>query len=262
MPTDEEKKAYINQFVKARGYAHRSHRLLANHDLDLLRSMNPVPMETYVVGRALTFAEKELLLVPAFACLRAPAYIIKVHIAKAVSGGMPLRSILEAIELLAYEAGRTIFANAVLAFEDAVESKGSPSVDNVKSNMDNQTMATANSYTPPHELVLEKHDAIVLRAVQGLNNVVYKSERALSSRLKEMLTIVILTILKAPDDSIKHHIRTALAAGASEQEILEALELIVTPAGLPTFEHGLMAWADVTGAKGIDPDQEGYANAR
>ena len=77
-----------------------------------------------------------------------------------------------------------------------------------------------------------------------------------------MLTIVILTTLKAPEDSIKNHIRAALAAGASQQEILEALELIVTPAGLPIFEHGLMAWADVTRAKGVDPDQEGYAHAR
>ena len=38
--------------------------------------------------------------------------------------------------------------------------------------------------------------------------------------------------------------------------------MIVTPAGLPIFEHGLMAWADVTGAKGVDPDKEGYAHAR
>ena len=173
MPTDAEKKDYINDMVKARGYAHRSHRLMANHDLDLLRSMNPVPTETYVVERALTFAEKELLLVPAFACLRSPAYIIKVHVTKAVSGGMPLRSILEAIELLAYEAGRTIFANALLAFQEAVESKAGPSIDNVEPNMDKPTMTTADAYTPPHELVLEKHDATVLRAVRNLNDVVH-----------------------------------------------------------------------------------------
>lgn len=261
MPTEQEKQAYINHLVKTRGYAHRSHRLMANHDLDLLKAMGPVPTETYVVERALTFAEKELLLVPAFACLRSPAYIIKVHIVKAVSGGMPLRQILEAIELLAYEAGRTIFTNALLAFQDAVESLGQ-AVESTGVTMSKPDTRTADAFRPPHELVLEKYSTAVLGAVQSLNTVVHDEQRALSARLKELLTVVILTTLKAPEDSIKHHIRAALAAGATQQEVLESIELIITPAGLPIFEHGLMAWADVTDAKGIDPTEEGYANQK
>jgi 4-carboxymuconolactone decarboxylase len=259
MPTEEEKRAYINDLVKTRGYAHRSHRLMANHDLDFLKAMRPVPHETYIVERWLTFAEKELLLVPAFACLRSPAYIIKVHIIKAVSAGMPLRWVLEAIELLAFEAGRTIFTNALLAFQDAAEGQA---VESTGATMSKPDTDITDAYRPPYEMVLEKYDATILEAVQSLNRVVHDEQRVLSPRLKELLTVVILTTLKAPEDSIKHHIRAAIAAGATQEEVLEAIELIVTPAGLPIFEHGLMAWADVTNAKGVDPDQEGYANQK
>jgi len=38
MPTDQEKLDYLNEIVRTRGYAHSSHRLLANHDLDALKA--------------------------------------------------------------------------------------------------------------------------------------------------------------------------------------------------------------------------------
>lgn len=246
MHTDEEKRAYLTEFIKRRGYAHRSHRLLVNHDLDLLRSMNAPPTATYVRDRTLTLAEKELILVPAFACLRAPAYIIRVHVDKAVKNGMPLRALLEAVEILAIEAGRTIFADAMqvlaeAAGDDVIEDKtdGKP------------TMTDDAGFKPLYERFLAKNDPAACEAIRSLDEVISR-KRLLTPKLKAMITVVILTILKAPAEGIKEHIKRALAAGATEQEVLEAIELIVTPAGLPTFEHGLVAWADATGAKPFD----------
>jgi hypothetical protein len=42
MPTDQEKLDYLNEIVRTRGYAHGSHRLLANHDLDALKNPDRV----------------------------------------------------------------------------------------------------------------------------------------------------------------------------------------------------------------------------
>jgi 4-carboxymuconolactone decarboxylase len=107
----------------------------------------------------------------------------------------------------------------------------------------------------PYQSILAEHDPEILHAIEVLPEIVYKGRRTLDAKLKELLAVVILTSVKASEDSIKRHVRRALAAGASSTEVLEALELIIAPAGLPAFEHGLIAWANATGAKGLDPEQ-------
>jgi len=118
--TQQEKLDYLNEYVRSRGYAHRTHRLLANYDLDAFKAMNPVPVRTAVDQRILEQQTKELLLIVNFACLRAPRYIIATHIRKALAFGATQRRILEAIEMLMPEAGRTIFEEALLAWDEVV----------------------------------------------------------------------------------------------------------------------------------------------
>src|SRR5262245_13771736 len=54
MPTDQEKLDYLNEIVRTRGYAHGSHRLLANHDLDALKAVNEVTLANYIPARSLS----------------------------------------------------------------------------------------------------------------------------------------------------------------------------------------------------------------
>ncbi len=51
---------------------------------------------------------------------RAPRYIIATHIRKALAFGATEQRILEAIEVLMPEAGRTIFEEALLAWDEVV----------------------------------------------------------------------------------------------------------------------------------------------
>ena len=120
MATQQEKLDYLNEYVRSRGYAHRTHRLLANYDLDAFKAMNPVPVMTAVNQRILDQQTKEVLLIVNFACLRAPRYIIATHIRKALAFGVTEQRILEAIEVLMPEAGRTIFEEALLAWDEVV----------------------------------------------------------------------------------------------------------------------------------------------
>jgi 4-carboxymuconolactone decarboxylase len=79
------------------------------------------------------------------------------------------------------------------------------------------------------------------------------TQRSLEKKTVELLLIVILTTLRGSQKSISNHVRRAIAAGSSPMEVLQALECIIAPSGLPIFEHGLIAWADAVGAEELHP---------
>lgn len=92
-------------------------------------------------------------------------------------------------------------------------------------------------------------------AVRNLQARVYRSNRTLSASAKELALITALTCLRAPTARIEHHMREAMGHGATGQELLELLELLIPVAGLQFFEHGLVAWARVTGAEETAPPE-------
>lgn len=264
MPSEREKLDYLNEIARSRGYAHRYQRLLANHDLDVLRAINPVPVAVYVDRRTLDDGTKELLLVVSFSCLRTAGYIIGAHVRKALSFGVTGRQLLEALELMLLDAGRIAFENGVLAWAEATGDAKETSADNrtngrsmQRTENDNRSSAGggAEETMMDYQKVLAAHDPAMLRILDRVPEEVYAKERSLDGKTKELITIVAMTTLKAPDYALKDHMRKALTCGASKEEILEAIELIIPVVGMPTFEHGLMAWAEVVGAKGLDPEE-------
>jgi 4-carboxymuconolactone decarboxylase len=263
MPSEREKLDYLNEIARSRGYAHRYQRLLANHDLDVLRAINPVPVAVYVDRRTLGDGTKELLLVVSFSCLRTAGYIIGAHVRKARSFGVTGRQLLEALELMLLDAGRIAFENGVLAWAEATGNAKETSPDNRTNGRSIEPAGTNNQSAGSgaeetmmdYQKVLAAHDPAMLRILDRVPEEVYAKERSLDGKTKELITIVAMTTLKAPDYALKDHMRKALSFGASKEEILEAIELIIPVVGMPTFEHGLMAWADVVGAKGLDPEE-------
>jgi 4-carboxymuconolactone decarboxylase len=120
MPTPEEKKAFLESVVRSRGYAHRYHRLLAEHDLEVLKATHEAPTAFYARDRILTKGEKELLLVVIFTCARAAPYIIQAHIRKALAFGIKPRELLEALEMTLLDAGKVAFETGLMAWEAVV----------------------------------------------------------------------------------------------------------------------------------------------
>lgn len=102
--------------------------------------------------------------------------------------------------------------------------------------------------------VLHRHDPEIADVVAEIPAATYERQRLLDTRTKELVTIVMLTALKGSGAAIRHHVRQAIDCGATKEEILEAIELVITPAGLPAFEHGLLAWADALDEKGLEVD--------
>lgn len=67
-----------------------------------------------------------------------------------------------------------------------------------------------------------------------------------------------VAVLRSSKAHVKSHVRAALDAGATEAEILEAIELSIPEAGIVAFQHGFEAWREVVGAEGIEPPVEAY----
>ena len=65
------------------------------------------------------------------------------------------------------------------------------------------------------------------------------NQRTLDRKTKELLLIVVEAALRADVEQIQAHVRVALESEATPQEILEALETVVTPMGLLAFRRGV-----------------------
>ena len=75
----------------------------------------------------------------------------------------------------------------------------------------------------------------------------YTGQRTLDRKTKELCQIVVEAALKADVEQIQAHVRVALQEGATETEILEALQSVIAPMGALAFRRGLQAWARETG---------------
>jgi 4-carboxymuconolactone decarboxylase len=59
-----------------------------------------------------------------------------------------------------------------------------------------------------------------------------------TSRAKELIFLVTLTVMRASKGHIQSHIQVALDLGVSAGEILEAIEIALPQAGIVAFQGG------------------------
>lgn len=252
MPTERDKLDYLNEIVRTRGYAHGSHRLLANHDLDALKAVNDITLANYIPQRSLSAADKELLLVAAFTALRSSPVIIRAHVQKALKSGAPLQQSLAAIELTLLEAGRSALDAALAAWLEVAAAAGTPAAGQPAPPR-RASPSPENQGSPMSDTILDRHDPDVGAALARLQSVIDHDSRGLDDRTRELLMSIILICVRATDERVEAQMRRALKAGVTSQDLLEAIELIITPAGLPVFDAGLAVWARLTGAKPLEP---------
>ncbi|MPZ59818.1 MAG: carboxymuconolactone decarboxylase family protein [Propionibacteriales bacterium] len=119
-------------------------------------------------------------------------------------------------------------------------------------------MVEQRGYVLESHKLLAEHDLDALKALNGVATACYLEERLLDDRTKELLFIVSMTALKLPKRAIQNHIKLALDLGITPQEILEAIEILLPEAGVPTLSHGLEAWAEVVGAEPFALEIETY----
>ena len=73
--------------------------------------------------------------------------------------------------------------------------------------------------------ILCERDPDYMEMYHAMSNFVITKERAIPRKYKELILIALDAVTHARSVSIKAHVKNALNAGASEDEILEAFEL-------------------------------------
>ena len=105
-------------------------------------------------------------------------------------------------------------------------------------------MAQIRGFILDHHKVLLAEDEPFLR---GLNEFVVVSQtrqRRLERKTKEFAMIAALTALGTAKNHIKAHIEVAKQEGATKEDILELLEVLVPMCGMPRFMLGYEAWKE------------------
>jgi 4-carboxymuconolactone decarboxylase len=114
-------------------------------------------------------------------------------------------------------------------------------------------MVRRRGYVLDYHKVMVQQDLPVLKAADALVSAAYLDQRLLDRKTKELIFIVSLTVMRAEKPHITSHIRAALKAGATPEEILEAIEISLPEAGVVAFQWGVDAWREVVQPAGIEP---------
>lgn len=120
---------YIDDMAQKRGYVLGYHKVMAMHDLPLLKAANQMVSAAYLDQRTLDRRTKELIFIVSLTVMRAPKGHIQSHIRVALDLGLSAQEILEAIEIALPEAGIVAFQTGVDAWREVVGTEGiEPSV--------------------------------------------------------------------------------------------------------------------------------------
>ena len=116
-------------------------------------------------------------------------------------------------------------------------------------------MARARGYVLDYHKILVAEDLPFMKAVNGALAVSYTDQRRLDRKTKELISIAIHAALGSGKNHIKAHIEVARRHGATKEEVLEVLELLALPCGLPKFMLGFEAWTEVFPVERVELDQ-------
>lgn len=101
-------------------------------------------------------------------------------------------------------------------------------------------------YIHPSREIIYERDPHYLKLYHQLFTHVIKKRNALSTKVKELI-IVGINAATNYEEGLSVHIRAALEAGASEEEIFEAIETASLPAGIHTMTYSLPTFREVCG---------------
>lgn len=93
--------------------------------------------------------------------------------------------------------------------------------------------------------ILAERDFDFLQGYNGLLEAAYTNPRLLDAKTKEMIITAVLIAVRSLPDHIKTHLELCKKLGVTEQEMLEVLELVLPPAGVPAFMHSFDLWKQV-----------------
>jgi len=113
---EDEKNAYLDGVVEARGFRFGLHEIHAESDWEYTKKYEEWMRFIYVNGRFLDAKTKELILTGMLTCMRAPTLHIKAHMNAAVKVGATSDEIIEVVELCGQWGGSLAMADGLSAW--------------------------------------------------------------------------------------------------------------------------------------------------
>jgi predicted amidohydrolase/alkylhydroperoxidase/carboxymuconolactone decarboxylase family protein YurZ len=89
---------------------------------------------------------------------------------------------------------------------------------------------------------LADRDPAFLAQYERFLGAAFLEERSLDRRVKELVYVGVLTALSTPQAHLVAHMQAAVAHGATPQEVLETLQLVLPPVGVPRFLEAMAAF--------------------
>jgi 4-carboxymuconolactone decarboxylase len=111
---------YIDEMAQSRGYVLEYHKVMAEHDYEVLQAANELVRSVYLRPRTLDRRTKELLFILSLTVMRASREHIVSHVKVALELGVTPAEILEAIEIALPEAGVVAFQGGLEAWAEAL----------------------------------------------------------------------------------------------------------------------------------------------
>lgn len=100
----------------------------------------------------------------------------------------------------------------------------------------------ARGYTLPIHSVLAAEDPNVLAAYEHMMGALYLKKRRLDGKTKELVYVAVLVALDAAGEHVQAHMERAQREGASPEDVLEVLELLIPAAGVARASLGFETW--------------------
>ena len=122
--TTEEKRSYLENMRRKRGYILEMHRVLVEEDFEWVQRYDPFAEATYTGQRLLDRKTKELLQIVVEAALRADVEQIQAHVEVALKEGATPREILEALQTVVMPMGMLAFRRGLQAWAAVVKPQG------------------------------------------------------------------------------------------------------------------------------------------
>ena len=114
-------------------------------------------------------------------------------------------------------------------------------------------MKEKRGYVLDYHKIMAVEDLPFMKSINDVLSVSYIEKRSLSKKTKELIFSVLLAAMGTPD-LVKLHVEILKKEGATKEEVLEALEMLVLSCGLPKFISAYSVWAEVFDVKPIDLD--------
>jgi len=117
----DEKKAYVNEIKRARGYIGGLHKTLVAEDFEYAKKYIGMSEVAYTNARLLDRKTKEFIIIGIQCARLAPVDSIRTHIEQALKAGATKKELLEVLELISFPCGGLSLGSGFQALEQAVE---------------------------------------------------------------------------------------------------------------------------------------------